>query len=142
MAQTFPSTKVDQGRPYTLLSIGGRTLLLPQSEICTLAPIQDLSLVGRRASGVVGWLPFAGRRCAAGRGVESLTQSGEVRREASGSSTYLRAKAGGDKSMSEKRESQEGVYGAVPQDPRDMVKAILPEPQFPVVEPHTHRYHA
>jgi hypothetical protein len=30
--------------------------------------------------------------------------------------------------MSEKRESLEGVYGAVPQDPRDMVKAALPEP--------------
>ena len=44
--------------------------------------------------------------------------------------------------MSEKRESLEGVYGAVPQDPRDMVKAILPESQSPVVEPHTHRYHA
>jgi len=29
--------------------------------------------------------------------------------------------------MSEKRESLEGVYGAVPQDPRDMVKATLPE---------------
>jgi len=62
MAQTFPATKADQERPYTLLSIGGRALLLPQSEICTLAPIQDLSLVGRRANGVVGWLPFAGRR--------------------------------------------------------------------------------
>ena len=29
--------------------------------------------------------------------------------------------------MSEKRESLEGVYDAVPQDPRDMVKATLPE---------------
>ena len=62
MAQTSPATKADQGRPYTLLSIGGHAILLPQSEICTLAPIQDLSLVGRRASGVVGWFPFAGRR--------------------------------------------------------------------------------
>ena len=86
--------------------------------------------------------PCALKACAAGRGAESLTESRGVRRETPGSSTYLRAKAGGDKSMSEKRESQEGVYGAVPQDPRDMVKAILPEPQFPVVEPHTHRYHA
>jgi hypothetical protein len=62
MAQTFPATKADQRRPYTLLSIGGHAILLPQSEICTLAPIQDLSLVGRRASGVVGWFPWAGRR--------------------------------------------------------------------------------
>ena len=109
MAQTFPATKADQRRPYTLLSIGGHAILLPQSEICTLAPIQDLSLVGRRASGVVGWLPFAGRRCAAGRGAESLTQSRGVRRETPGSSTYLRAKAGGDKSMSEKQGPSEGV---------------------------------
>ncbi len=85
---------------------------------------------------------FAWELCAAGRGAESLTQSRGVRRETPGSSTYLRAKAGGDKSMSEKRESLEGVYGAVPQDPRDMVKATLPESQSPVVEPHTHRYHA
>ena len=62
MAQTSPATKADQGRPYTLLSIGGHAILLPQSEICTLAPIKDLSLVGRRASGVVGWFPLAGRR--------------------------------------------------------------------------------
>src|SRR2546422_7697526 len=86
--------------------------------------------------------PCAMKVCAAGRGAESLTQSRGVRRETPGSSTYLRAKAGGDKSMSEKRESLEGVYGAVPQDPRDMVKATLPESQSPVVEPHTHRYHA
>ena len=62
MVQTFPAAKADQGQPYTLLSIGGHAILLPQSEICTLAPIQDLSLVGRRASGVVGWFPLAGRR--------------------------------------------------------------------------------
>jgi hypothetical protein len=62
MAQTFPATKADQERPYTLLSIGGHALLMPQSEIRTLAPIQDISLVGQRASGMVGWLPFAGRR--------------------------------------------------------------------------------
>ena len=72
--------------------------------------------------------PYEAKVCAAGRGAESLTQSRGVRRETPGSSTYLRAKAGGDKSMSEKREALEGVYGAVPQDPRDMVKAALPEP--------------
>ncbi len=43
--------------------------------------------------------------------------------------------------MSEKRESLEGVYGAVPHDPRERVKAGLPEPPSPVVEPHTHRSH-
>ena len=62
MAQTFPATKASQGQPYALLSIGGYALLLPQSEIRTLASIQDISLVGQRASGMVGWLPFEGRR--------------------------------------------------------------------------------
>jgi hypothetical protein len=62
MAQTFPATQADQGQPYTLLSISGHAILLPQSEIRTLAPIQDLSLVSRRANGVIGWLPLAGRR--------------------------------------------------------------------------------
>ena len=42
--------------------------------------------------------------------------------------------------MPEKRESSEGVYDAVLQGPRDTVKAILPESQSPVVEPHTHCY--
>jgi hypothetical protein len=36
--------------------------------------------------------------------------------------------------MPEKRESLEGAYGAVPQDPRDMAKAALPESQSPAVE--------
>ena len=44
--------------------------------------------------------------------------------------------------MSEKQGPSEGVEGGALQDPRDMVKAGLPEPQSPVVEPHTHRYHA
>ena len=86
--------------------------------------------------------PDTSKVCAAGRGAASLTQSRGVRRETPGSSTYLRAKAGGDKSMSEKRESLEGVYSAVPQDPRDMVKAGLPESQSPVVELYTRRDHA
>ena len=44
--------------------------------------------------------------------------------------------------MPEKRESPEGVYGAVPRGPRDKAKAILPESQSPVVEPYTHCYSA
>ena len=51
-----------------------------------------------------------------------------------GHRVYLKAKAGGEKSMPEKRESSEGVYDAVLQGPRDTVKAILPESQSPVVE--------
>jgi hypothetical protein len=44
--------------------------------------------------------------------------------------------------MPEKRESPEGVYGAVPRGPRDKAKATLLESQSPVVEPHTRCYSA
>ena len=47
---------------------------------------------------------------------------------------YLEAKAGGDNSMPEKREPLEDAEGAVPQDPRDRAKAVLPESQSPAVE--------
>jgi hypothetical protein len=53
---------------------------------------------------------------------------------------HLRAKAGGDNSMPEKRESPEDAEGAVPQDPRDRAKAGLPESQSPAVQPHTRCY--
>ena len=46
----------------------------------------------------------------------------------------LKAKAGGEKSMSEKREPLEDAEGAVLQDPRDRAKAGLPEPQSPAVQ--------
>ena len=52
----------------------------------------------------------------------------------------LKAKAGGEKSMPEKRETLEGAEGAVPQDPRDRAKAGLPESQSPAVQPHTRCY--
>jgi hypothetical protein len=65
------------------------------------------------------WIPFA-----EGRGTEQST---------SGSTAYLAAKAQGDKSMPSKRERPEDAYGPVPRDPRDTVKAGLPEPQFPGV---------
>ena len=52
----------------------------------------------------------------------------------SGSTTYLEAKAEGDKSMSLKRSVSEGVYDTAPQDPRDTVRATLPTPQFPAME--------
>ena len=42
--------------------------------------------------------------------------------------------------MPEKRESSEGVYGVVPQGPRDKVKAGLLEPQTPEMERHIHRH--
>ena len=86
--------------------------------------------------------PDDAKVCAAGRGAASLTQSRGVRRETPGSSTDLKAKAGGDKSLSEKREAREGVYRVVLRDPRDRVRAALPEPQSPAVELHTRRDHA
>ena len=52
----------------------------------------------------------------------------------------LKAKAGGEKSMSEKRGSLEDAEGVVPQDPRDRAKAALPESQSPAVQPHTRCY--
>jgi hypothetical protein len=53
---------------------------------------------------------------------------------------YLKAKAGGENSMPEKREMTEDAEDIVPQDPRDMAKAGLPEAQSPAVEPHTRCY--
>jgi hypothetical protein len=52
----------------------------------------------------------------------------------------LKAKAGGEKSMSEKRGPLEDAEGVVPQDPRDRAKAALPESQSPAVECHTRCY--
>jgi hypothetical protein len=60
----------------------------------------------------------------------------------SGHPIYLKAKARGDNSMSEKRETLEGVYGAVLQDLRDQAKAGLPEAQSPAAEPHTRCHNA
>ena len=52
----------------------------------------------------------------------------------------LKAKAGGDNSMQEKREPLEDAEGVVPQDPRERAKAALPEPQSPAVQPHARCY--
>ena len=49
-----------------------------------------------------------------------------------GQPTYLKAKAEREKSMSVKRLQSESVVRLAPQDPRDMVKAGLLEPQFQV----------
>lgn len=51
----------------------------------------------------------------------------EFRGRLLGHRVYLNAKAGGENSMPEKRETSEGVYGAVPQGSCDMAKATLPE---------------
>ena len=61
------------------------------------------------------------------RGAGLLTQSIRVRRNTLGSSDLPDDESLGDQSMSEKRETLEGVYGAVLQGPRDMVKAKLLE---------------
>jgi hypothetical protein len=78
--------------------------------------------------------------CAAGRGAESLTQSGEARRNASGSSDSPDGENLGDKSLSEKQGTLEDAEGIALQDPRYMAKARLPESQSPAVEPHTRCY--
>jgi hypothetical protein len=57
-----------------------------------------------------------------------------------GHRVHLKATAGGEKSMPEKRGPLEDAKGAVPQAPRDRAKAGLPEPQSPAVERHTRRY--
>jgi hypothetical protein len=62
MTQTFPTPQDDPQRPYILLAIGGHALLLPQSAMRILASVHDIKIGGQRTSGVVGWLPFAGRR--------------------------------------------------------------------------------
>ncbi len=54
--------------------------------------------------------------------------------KAFGSTAYLTAKARGDNSMPTKRGTPEGVYGVVPRDPRDMVRARLLEPQPPATQ--------
>ena len=46
----------------------------------------------------------------------------------------LKAKVGGEKSMSEKRGSLEDAEGAAPQGPCDRAKAALPESQSPAVQ--------
>ena len=99
-------------------------------------------LKGTHDKGRIAEEPGEGKLCAAGRGAASLTESRGVRRETPGSSTHLKAKAGGDKSLSEKREAREGVYRVVLRDPRDTVRAALPEPQSPAVALHTRRDHA
>ena len=52
----------------------------------------------------------------------------------------LKAKAGGEKSMSEKRGPLEDAEGVVPRDPRDRAKAGLPQSQSPAVKRHTRCY--
>ena len=46
---------------------------------------------------------------------------------------YLKAKAGGDKSMPEKQGVVEDAYDTALQGPCDRAKARLPEPQSPAV---------
>ena len=65
-------------------------------------------------------------------------QSGETRRNVSGSSALPKAKAVGNNSMAEKQEVSEDAEGTVLQDSRDKVKAGLPESQSPGVQRHTH----
>jgi len=67
------------------------------------------------------------RWCAVGRDVQSLMQSGGIRKEIPGSSDLPDGESLGNNSMSEKREILEGVYSIVLQDPHDMAKTKLCE---------------
>jgi hypothetical protein len=54
-----------------------------------------------------------------------------------GQPANLAVKTNGDNSMLVKRRTTEDVYVVALRDPRDMVKAILPEPQSPAMSmPH------
>ena len=66
------------------------------------------------------WIPFAERRGSEG--------------DASGSTAYPAAKAKRDRSMPLKRGRSEDADGRAPQDPRDMVKARLLEPESPAMQ--------
>jgi len=73
--------------------------------------------------------------CAISPGARSPSQKEGVRKiRTSGLTADLKAKANGDSSMPLKREVSEDVYDTDPQDPRDMVRAILPEPQSPAMK--------
>jgi hypothetical protein len=104
-----------------------------------LGILADVSRALRAVNPLMG-SPYAVKACAAGRGAESLTQSGEARRNASGSSDLSEGESLGDKSLSEKQGTLEDAEGIALQDPRDMAKARLPESQSPAVEPHTRCY--
>ncbi|CAA9237597.1 MAG: hypothetical protein AVDCRST_MAG93-1165 [uncultured Chloroflexia bacterium] len=51
-----------------------------------------------------------------------------------GQQPYLDVKAEGNGSMAVKQGTPEDVYGVVLQDPRAMVRAPLPEPQWPAMQ--------
>ena len=57
-----------------------------------------------------------------------------------GQPTYLAAKANGDQSMLVTQEEDEDVSFVVLLDPRDTVRAALPEPQVPAMQCHVSRY--
>jgi hypothetical protein len=58
----------------------------------------------------------------------------------SGSTAYLKVKTDGNKSMPLTRESSEVADDGVPQDPRDTVRATLPEPQSPAMQAYIPRH--
>ena len=57
-----------------------------------------------------------------------------------GHRTYLGPKGKGENSMFGKRKVREAVYGTDPQDPSDMAKATLLEPQDPLSKEHLAGY--
>ena len=95
--------------------------------ICSRLPQVDL------------WEPYDGRLsrtvCAVRRFVVSPTQSGGTRKEVLGSLGLPGSESGRGQQHAEKAVAVSKAFrGVVPQDPRDMAKAGLPEAQSPVVK--------
>jgi hypothetical protein len=78
-----------------------------------------------------GTSPAAYSTCAEQTGAYLCLRQKGFERKPLGQRAYLTAKANGNHRLLVKRELSEGVYGTVPQDPRDMAKALLLEAQSP-----------
>ena len=84
--------------------------------------------------------PCAMKVCAVSRTDGIATRGGRSSRQMTPRRPpHLDPKGRGNNSMVGKREMSEDVYGMVLQRLRDRVRAGLPKPQCPVVEPHTRR---
>ena len=85
--------------------------------------------------------PYALKGCAVQNGeLNPCCRQEKLKEVLLGHQPYRMAKALGDHSMVEKHETSEHARLVVVQDPRDTVKAGLPESQSPGMETHIHRH--
>src|SRR3954454_1940482 len=96
----------------------------------------------RKAAAFRGWHePDKSRGCAVQNGeLNPCLRQEKLKEVLLGRQPYRMAKALWDHSMVEKHEASEHARLVVVQDPRDTVKAGLPEPQSPGMEIHIHRH--